>query len=327
MTVPLSTITLGTTSIGKPVLLAPICGVSDAPFRYMVNKFSPNLTYSEMLVSQAVMYDIRGSKRKILRYESVSPFAVQLAGYEPVLVAEAAKINEDEGVSLIDLNFGCPAKKIVNNFIGSALMKDEERAVKIVEAVVKAVKIPVTVKMRKGWDDDNLNAASLAKKVCDAGAQMITVHGRTRCQLFNGAADWKFIEQVKSNVNVPVIVNGDIKNSEDAKKALFDSRADGVMVARGSYGKPWIIKQISDELDGIQFTPPTDRELRLIIEEHMHRIVDFYGDHADGFMKKHLGFYTKGLPYGSEFRAKVMQLDKAEDILVVMKGFFNSVGW
>jgi len=243
-------IQIGNIQLQDNVLLAPMSGVTDLPFRRLVKKFGAGLVISEMIASRAMILQTRESLKKCQKDDMQYPMSVQLAGCEPLVMAEAAKLNEDLGANIIDINFGCPVKKVVNGFAGSALMKDEDLATRIMEAVVKAVKIPVTMKMRLGWNYENLNAPSLAKRAEDVGVKMLTVHGRTRCQMYNGSANWQAISLVKAAVKIPLIANGDIKNADDAKKALKLSKADGVMIGRACYGKPWLISQINAELRG-----------------------------------------------------------------------------
>ena len=303
----LQPIRLGGVTLKSPVILAPMSGVTDRPFRRIVRKFGAELVVTEMLASKAVVREQRKTLRMSEREADEGLLAVQLAGREPEIMAEAARLNEDRGADIIDLNFGCPVKKVVKDLVGAALMRDEVHAAKIFEAVVKAVTLPVTLKMRMGWSPDHLNAPRLAKIAEECGIAMVTVHGRTRCQFYGGEADWSFVRQVKEAVSIPVVVNGDICSGTDAARALALSGADGVMIGRGAYGRPWIIAQAAAFLRGS--TAPGEPGLRVQFEtvvEHFEAMLDYYGEHAGvRIARKHLGWYSAGLAGAAEFRRAV----------------------
>jgi tRNA-dihydrouridine synthase B len=318
-------IRLGSVTLADPVILAPMSGVSDLPFRRIVKEHGAALVVSEMIASEAAIRETRQSLTMARSCPEEQPMAVQLAGCEPRVVAEAAKLNADRGAVLIDLNFGCPVKKIVNGHAGSALMRDELQAARILEAAVRAVDLPVTLKMRTGWDDSHRTAPGLARIAESCGIRMITVHGRTRCQLYAGSADWRFIREVKDAVAIPVIVNGDITSLDDADVALAQSGADGVMIGRGCYGKPWFIGQVTQWLRHRRRRPdpPLAAQYRIILG-HYDDMLSHYGSEVGlRIARKHLGWYSKGLPGSAEFRAAVNQTDEVPRVKALLRAFYD----
>jgi tRNA-dihydrouridine synthase B len=321
----LKPIHVGPLRIDAPVILAPMTGVTDLPFRRVVKRYGCGLTVSEMIASQAMIRETRQSLQKSLWDPIEEPVSLQLAGCEPHVMAEAAKLNEQRGAAIIDINMGCPVRKVVNGDAGSALMRDIPLATKLIEATVKAVKVPVTLKTRMGWDHSSLNAPELARIAEDLGVQMITIHGRTRCQLYKGSADWSFVRRVKNAVKIPVMVNGDICSIEDSREALRQSGADGVMIGRGAYGRPWLLAQVMADLGGERSKPDPslDEQLDVMLAQY-DEMLEFYGSRTGvNLARKHIGWYTKGLPGSAELRNAVNQQENPAVVVQMLRDFYG----
>ena len=310
-------LTVGTISLEPPIALAPMAGITDRPFRDLVRSFGVGLVVSEMVASQEMVQSKPGVRERAELSADVENTAVQIAGRDAHWMAEAARQVAGSGAKVIDINMGCPAKKVTNGYSGSALLKTPDHALSLIEAVVSAVDVPVTLKTRLGWDDTCLNAANVAKRAEEAGVQMVTIHGRTRCQFYKGAADWAAIQDVRDAVSVPLIANGDIVDVPTAKQALAQSGADGVMIGRGAQGKPWLLAEVAHEIWGSAAPQvPKGQELVDMIAKHYEAMLAFYGVELGlRVARKHLGWYMDEAATAAPLRRAVLTAKSPSEVL------------
>jgi tRNA-dihydrouridine synthase B len=318
---------IGPYQIDPPVVLAPMAGVTDKPFRLLCKRLGAGLAVSEMTTADPRLWQTRKSLKRMDHLGEPEPISVQIAGYDPGMLAEAARYNVDHGAQLIDINMGCPAKKVCNVWSGSALLQDEPLVARIVEAVVKAVPVPVTLKIRTGWDRAHKNALNIARIAEAAGIAALSVHGRTRADKYEGQAEYETIAAVKAAVAIPVLANGDITTPEQARHVLDLTGADAVMIGRGAQGRPWIFREIAHYLaTGEHLDEPDTAEVCAILCQHLEQLYAFYGEPAGvRIARKHLGWYAKERPENAAFRQVVNRAESAEQQLALTRDYFAAL--
>ena len=316
---------IGSHVLRNNLFVAPMAGVTDRPFRQLCKKFGAGLAVSEMVASNSLLWGSEKTRRRANHDGEVEPISVQIAGADPDMMADAARYNVEQGAQIIDINMGCPAKKVCNAMAGSALLRDEALVGRILEAVVEAVEVPVTLKYRTGWDSGNRNALRVAKIAEDSGIRLLSLHGRTRACGFSGQAEYDTIRAVKAATPLPVIANGDISTPEQARQVLEYTRADGVMIGRAAQGRPWIFREIEHYLaTGERLDEPLVTEIHEVLLEHLYDLYAFYGsERGVKIARKHISWYTKGLAGSASFRHRMNQLDTCEEQLEAADGFFE----
>jgi tRNA-dihydrouridine synthase B len=316
---------IGSYKLRNNLFVAPMAGVTDRPFRQLCKKLGAGYAVSEMVASNTALYASAKSQRRMNHAGEVEPIAVQIAGAEPEMMAEAAKLNVERGAQIIDINMGCPAKKVCNKWAGSALLQDEPLVARILDAVVGAVDVPVTLKIRTGWDPEHRNAVRVAKMAQSAGIRMLTMHGRTRACGYKGQAEYDTIREVRQHLDIPLTANGDITSPQKAKEVLAITGADALMIGRAAQGRPWLFREIEHYMATGELLPaPTVREAREIMVAHLHDHYDFYGDFLGvRTARKHIIWYTKGLAGSAGFRQYMNTLDTIEEQLTAVNAFFD----
>ncbi len=315
---------IGKYQLKNNLIVAPMAGVTDRPFRMLCKRMGAGMAVSEMVSSNSLLYGSEKTRRRANHEGEVDPISVQIVGAEPGMLAEAAKYNVDNGAQIIDINMGCPAKKICNVMAGSALLQNEPLVARLLQAVVAAVKVPVTLKIRTGWDKQNRNAIRIARIAEDSGIQALAIHGRTRACAYTGEAEYDTIADVKTSVNIPIIANGDITSPEKARHVLKYSGADAVMIGRAAQGRPWLFREIDHFLKTGQHLPaPEVDEIHQVLLGHVHELYEFYGEHTGlRVARKHISWYTKGLTGSAHFRHRMNQLETPSEQLAAVGEFF-----
>jgi tRNA-dihydrouridine synthase B len=316
---------IGPYKLKNNLLVAPMAGVTDRPFRQLCKKLGAGMAVSEMVSSNSLLWGSEKTLRRANHAGETEPKSVQIAGADPAMMAQAARYNVDNGAQIIDINMGCPAKKVCNVMAGSALLKDESLVGRILDAVVQAVAVPVTLKIRTGWDKDHRNGVAIARTAEAAGIQALAVHGRTRACAYQGEAEYDTIAAIKAAVNIPVVANGDIDSPEKAKRVLAYTAADGIMIGRAAQGNPWIFREIACYLEtGKKLAPPSAAEIRDTLLAHLENLYQFYGEHAGvRVARKHISWYSKGLAGGALFRNMINRVENAEEQFRLTREFFD----
>jgi tRNA-dihydrouridine synthase B len=319
---------IGSRTLRNNLFVAPMAGVTDRPFRQLCKKFGAGLAVSEMVASNSLLWGSEKTRRRANHDGEVEPISVQIAGADPAMMADAARFNVEQGAQIIDINMGCPAKKVCNTMAGSALLKDEPLVGQILESVVNAVDVPVTLKFRTGWDTANKNALKVARIAEESGVRLLSLHGRTRACGFSGQAEYDTIREVKKSTRLPVVANGDIRTPEEARHVLEYTGADGIMIGRAAQGRPWIFREIAHYLStGEKLPPPLVSEIHAVLIAHLHDLYSFYGkERGVKVARKHISWYTKGLAGSASFRHRMNQLESCEEQLVAVVGFFEQLG-
>ena len=318
---------IGPYQLANNLVLAPMAGVTDRPFRQLCKKMGAGLAVSEMVSSNSLLWGSEKTKRRANHDGEVEPKSIQIAGADPKMMAEAARYNVDNGAQIIDINMGCPAKKVCNVMAGSALLQDEPLVSRILDAVIAAVDVPVTLKIRTGWDKPHRNGTRIARIAEAAGVKALSIHGRTRACGYKGDAEYETIAAIKSAISIPVIANGDITTPEKAKYVLEYTGADGIMIGRAAQGRPWIFREVEHFLKtGEKLPEPNVAEVRNILLEHLRNLYNFYGEYTGvRVARKHISWYSKGHPHGAVFRQLVNRVDTVEEQLQLIQEFFDKL--
>ena len=318
---------IGTHVLRNNLFVAPMAGVTDRPFRQLCKQLGAGLAVSEMVASNSLLWGSEKTRRRANHEGEVDPISVQIAGADPAMMADAARFNVENGAQIIDINMGCPAKKVCNAMAGSSLLRDEELVGRILEAVVRAVEVPVTLKYRTGWDKSNRNAVTVARIAREAGIQLLSIHGRTRACGYTGHAEYDTIREVKASTTLPIIANGDITTPEQARYVLEYTGADGVMIGRAAQGRPWIFREIEHFLaTGEKLPAPLVSEIHAVLIPHLHDLYSFYGqERGVKVARKHISWYTKGLAGSANFRHRMNQLETCEEQIEAINRFFDEL--